>query len=466
MNKKLKMLGLLGGFAALGTPFVHAQDKATLDLLVQKGTITQADEDSLMKSAAVIVTPKDKAVKSLKLEGMIQAQYDWLTTKDAGAGPNPPGVSQFLLRRVYLGAVADLGNGWGGELLMDFAGTEAGNAPAGGTQSQANNANFGQNLFEKVIITKKVDDFGMASIGFRKVNFTQEEITPSSDVKPIERSIASRYFDESYGTNTTRRVGFADRHTGLFWDGTVQGVDGLTYNLAVTNGVQNGDTNYGSLGGYNKFGVWGGVGYGQKAADTTGLSWKTGLQLGYSGDENSVNAGVAANAPAGTPNQSNSEWGVNPYVWVNIDNFDLAAEFIMVNVQNGRSADGALPTSTATPYGFNFTPSYKINDEWELVGRLSSLDSNGRGIAISDVVRDASNTVTTPGVSLASTQLYDKALSGYIGVNWYIIGNSLKLSLGYEYDQFSGRTGAAGFIGSDGPKAEVSGVRARMQLQF
>jgi hypothetical protein len=175
---------------------------------------------------------------------------------------------------------------------------------------------------------------------------------------------------------------------------------------------------------------------------------------------------VAADAPAGTPNQSNSMWGVNPYVWMNIDNFDLAAEFIYVEVENGRSADGALPTSKASPYGFTITPSYKINDQWELVTRLSTLDSNGRGIAISDVVRDASNTVTTFGGSGASTQLYDKALSGYVGVNWYIIGNSLKLSLGYEYTQFSGRTGAAGFIGSDGPKAEVSGVRARMQLQF
>jgi len=452
------MLGLLAGVAVFGSLTAQAQDKATLDLLVKKGVITQADADSVAKSSATplaAVTAKDSAVKGLKLEGMIQAQYDFLTTEDKTSGAsNPPGTNQFELRRVYLGAVADLGNGWGGEVLMDFAGTEATQAPTAGPGS-VNATTNGQNSFEKIIITKKFDDYnGLATFGYRKVDFTQEEVTSSAKLKAIERSPATRYFDENQDGVQTKRLAFANRHTGIFWNGNVAGsdtfLDGIYYDLAIADGVNNQNLQVSNANntGINRFSYWAGAGYKGAIGD---LKYDAGVYTGMSQNQNN-------NVTA--PFQTNAVWGWNPYVTLDYGDFELSAEFLQAWVQRGRSSTVAVTassTSEAKPYGFNITPSYKINKEWEIAARYSYLDTNGRGTNISDVVRDGINTTT--GIAL-----YNSVNSYYVGVNYYIMGTSLKLSAGYEIDDFDGRQVASGAF--TGPKAEVSGFRTQLQLQF
>ena len=162
------------------------------------------------------------------------------------------------------------------------------------------------------------------------------------------------------------------------------------------------------------------------------------------------------------PAQSNTIWGYNPYVTLDYGNFELSAEFIQAVVQNGRVSGGTTaapgPTSTAAPYGFNLTPSYKINDKWEAVARLSYLNTNGRGTSINAVETDASS--TTGAVSN-----YDSAWAYYVGFNYYIVGNSVKFTAGYEYAQFNHRQTAFGGP-FNGPSANVNAVRARLQLLF
>jgi len=455
-NYSLKMLSLLAGLAVLGSLTAHAQDKATLDLLVKKGVITQDEANDLAKTSGVpsiVAGPKDPNVRSLKIEGMIQAQYDGLSSNDSGKASSPSSTSEFLLRRVYLGAVADLGNGWGGEVLLDLAGTTTANAPAGGPGAAV--ATIGQNSFEKIIITKQMPDwYGTATVGYRKVDFTQEEITSSSQLKVVERSPVSRYFDESYGTTDSRRLGFANRHTGLYWNGTLpDNLAGFYYSAALTNGAQNTNIQYSNPGGMNKMAVW--TALGDKGA-ISGVKYDTGINFGYTSDQNSSNA----------PNQSNSEWGYNPYVKIDVGDFEVSAEFEQAVVDEGRqNALGAvsnLNTSTAAPYGFQITPSYKITPQWELVARYAYLSTNGRGTNISDVIRDAPNTVQGAG----STNFYDNVDSFYGGVNYYIEGTSVKLSVGYEFDQFSNRQ--IGALGSafSGPRTNVQGFRAQLQLTF
>ena len=461
-NYSLKMLSLLTGAAVLGTLSAQAQDKATLDLLVKKNVITQDEANSLAKSSGVpsiVAGPKDPNVKSLKVEGMVQAQFDELSSNDSGPASSPTSTSEFLLRRVYLGAVADLGNGWGAEVLMDFAGTTGANEPAAGPGAVAapavgvTNQGIGQNLFEKVIITKKFDDLnGLATVGYRKVDFTQEEITSSSQLKVVERSPLSRYFDESYGTSTSRRLGFANRHTGIYWSGTLPSVlDGFYYSAALTDGVQNENIQFSQPGGLNKPAGWAALGFKNAVGP---VKFDAGINFGYSADQNSLNG----------PNQSNSEWGYDPYVKIDVGDFEVSAEFEQAIVDEGKQkALGAITnanTSTAAPYGFQITPSYKITPEWELVARYAYLSTNGRGTNISDVVRDAPNTVG------AGSNFYDNVDSFYGGVNWYIEGTSVKLSAGYEFDQFSGRqTGALG-TGFTGPRTNAQGFRAQLQVQF
>jgi hypothetical protein len=438
----------------------RAQDKATLDLLVKKGVITQDEADTISKQAAVVVTPKEAAVKKLQLEGMLQVQYDWLTTKDkAATAIQPPATSQFYIRRAYLGAIADLGNGWGGEILLDFA---AGAKPPAAPQSTTNAGT--QNSFEKAIITKTIEDYGVATAGFQKVQWDQEENTPSSQLKTIERSVATRYFDEAWGGSTTGRLGFGNRHTGLFWNGTIPNFNGFYYGAGLTNGIQS-DLNFGNSGNgvaaYNEFGGWVNLGY---SGNYVGLSYRVGINAGYAGEANSVSGLLKV---AGF-NQNNAISGYNPYFTVSYDDFTLAAEFLQAQVQNGRQAGfgAAAVYSKATPYGFNLTPSYKINSQWEIAAKYSYLSTNGRGTSINPVDPNSQNTLTVPvPVGATAVQNFDNVNEFYAGVNYYILGYDLKVSAGYEFDQFSGRQT---FLGGNfnGARANVNGVRTQIQLLF
>jgi hypothetical protein len=293
---------------------------------------------------------------------------------------------------------------------------------------------------------------GTLGVGLRKVDFTQEEQTSSAQLKVPERSVVSRFFDESYGTTVSGRLAFADRHTGIYWNGTIPALQGLYYSAAFTDGVQNENVQFTNPGGLNRFGYWGALGYKNTIA---GLKYDAGINAGLSQDENSVNTNQVT--PASTVNQANTDWGYNPYVKLDYGNFELSAEFEQVTVDHGR---GVTPqaASRAAPYGFQFTPSYKITPEWEVVARYSYLDTNGRGVVIKDVARDGENTIT-------GGTLYNNVSSFYAGVNWYIVGTSVKWSAGYEFDDFYNRSAAAGGAFT-GPSADVSGFRSQLQVTF
>lgn len=451
----LKMLSLLSGVAVLGSLTAQAQDKATLDLLVKKNVITQDEATALAKTTAtpaIVTGPKDQAnVKGLKIEGLFQSQFDWISTDDKAAGAhNPPAVEQFFIRRAYLGATVDMGNGWNGEIFFDFAaGTGANGGAQGGTA---------RNNFEKIIISKKFDDYdGTLTTGYQKVNFTLEEVTSSAAVKPIERSVLTRYIDEQYnGGNTTQRLGFANQHTGIFWDGKI-GDTGITYSAAVTTGIQD-SVSYATTGGFNRLAEWASLAYGDSS--NANLTYKTGVNFGISQDANSVTGTLAP--PPAVVSQANSMWGFNPYVTFTYDKaFQLDAEYIYVSVDRGRGPAGAtagVPNQgRAQPNGFNITPSYMINDQWEVVARYSYLGTNGRGTNIADVARNGANIGAT---------VFDNVDSWYVGLNYYILKNAVKFSLGYEYDEFTGRGAASAPAGFTGAKANVSGFRARMQMAF
>jgi hypothetical protein len=430
----------------LGASAASAQDKATLDLLVKKGVISQQEADAVAKPSALAdVTAKNPAVQKIKLEGMLQIQFDSVTTKDS-AHANPSSADQFELRHLYFGAVADLGNGWSGELEADFAATGS-TQMSGAPQSQNT-----QNLLEKAIITKQVDDYGAATFGFQKTQFSYEENTLTSEILPVERSIATNYFTRPYNGPTTGRLGFGNRLSGIYWEGHLPGdSSGFYYGAALTDGIESAATTGNAAGGapsYNEFGYWGHAGY---KGVVDGVNYKVGLNAGYASEANSI------------ATQNNAVYGYNPYLSLNYGRASLVAEYLQAIVQNGRSnATGA--TSNAAPYGINITPSYKINAAWELVSRFSYLSTNGRGALISQQEWDAANTAGTNASGTAGSD-YDNVWAAYIGANWSIVGNSVKLSAGYEFAQFTDRQSVANGP-FNGPHANVSALRARLQLLF
>jgi hypothetical protein len=292
----------------------------------------------------------------------------------------------------------------------------------------------------------------MATFGFQKTQFSYEENTLTSEMLPVERSVATNYFTRPYGGPTIGRLGFGNRLAGIYWDSQPPKSSGLYYGAALTQGIQSA----GSLGGpaagapgFNEFAYWVHAGYKGSLND---LNYKVGINTGYAGDANSTQA------TAGVPSQNNAIWGYNPYLTLNYGPWALTAEFLQATVQNGR-VDLAGRTSNASPYGFNVTPSYKINDQWELVTRLSALSTNGRGATISNQEWNGPNTVST------AVSDYNNVQAVYAGFNWYLVGNTVKLSAGYEFARFSERqTILNGPF--NGASANVNALRVRMQFLF
>ena len=408
---------------SLAALYSNAQDKVTLDLLVSKGVITKEEASKLSKGNVKIVA-KDKNVKGIKITGRVQTQYENINVEGFGAAGTSHAVSKndFIMRRLFLGAEADLGSGWSGTVVADFG-----------------RSGDDKNYLENAYITKAIDWellHGKLDIGYKKVNFGFEENTSASKLLSVERSLATRYWTEG---NNGRRLGFGARHTGIFWNGKIDEIEGLEYGAAVTSPYNDNPTEIPSSAD-NTLAYWANVAYSGSIEED--ISFKIGVNFGYSPDTTSTNV------------SGGSVWGLNPYVTANLYGFNIWGEFLISGIENG----DITRTEDATPMGVNVCIEYRFDiGEWGKIGptvRYSWLDTDGRGVSVSDGIRNANN---APGYSS-----FYAAQSVYAGVNWYIMGDSVKFQLGYEWAQFNGtpsNKSASNF-------AESNTVRAQMQILF
>ena len=408
---------------SLAALYSNAQDKATLDLLVSKGVITKEEASKLSKDNVKIVA-KDKNVKGIKITGRVQTQYENINVEGFGAAGTSHATSKndFIMRRLFLGAEANLGSGWSGTVVADFG-----------------RSGDDKNYLENAYITKAIDWellHGKLDIGYKKVNFGFEENTSASKLLSVERSLATRYWTEG---NNGRRLGFGARHTGIFWNGKIDEIEGLEYGAAVTSPYNDNPTEIPSSAD-NTLAYWANVAYSGSIEED--ISFKIGVNFGYSPDTTSTNV------------SGGSVWGLNPYVTANLYGFNIWGEFLISGIENG----DITRTEDATPMGVNVGIEYRFDiGEWGKIGptvRYSWLDTDGRGVSVSDGIRNANN---APGYSS-----FYAAQSVYAGVNWYIMDDSVKFQLGYEWAQFNGtpsNKSASNF-------AESNTVRAQMQILF
>lgn len=414
MNSKLTSILLAATFAV--SPLLHAQDKATLDLLVAKGVITRAEADGVSKKA-VQVSAKEKTTKSIKISGRLQMQYENINVDETIAGVERSLVSQnnFLMRRIFLGMNADLGAGWSTEIVTDFMSDKT-------------------NYIDKATVTKKVDwDYlqGKLAFGFQKINFGLEENTSSSKLVTIERSLATRYFTEPASSTT---MGIGARHVGVFWSGKIPQVNGLEYSLSLTNSYNN---NAGkALNNANDLMYAAGVSY-KTNIDKAAI--KVGSNFVYTNGLDVNNGGKHRDAV-----------GVNPYITFAWSGLSVQSDFLLASVQDG----GMGNTQNSTPMGVNVSAEYRF-DIGELgqiapVVRYSWLDTDGRGIKMGDAVRRSN-----------SGQTYNAGQSVYIGANWYVIGDSLKFQVGYEWAQLNDNIAQ-----TVAQHSEANAVRAQIQVLF
>ncbi len=438
MNTKLKSIIIAA--CALFAACANAQDKQTLDLLVSKGVISREEADNVAKSS-VQISAKEKATKKITISGRIQGQYQFLNSEQNNdASSHKASTNGFQMRRLYLGVNADMGAGWSGTLVMDFAKSGVSN---------------GADYLADAFITKKVAlDYltGAADIGYKKVNFAFEENTSSSKLLSIERSLATRYFVESQKAASNGNLGFGSRYTGAYWNGSVEALKGFEYGIAVTNSqnysIKPATANAAGVTAENNLNFWGNALYKTKIDD---VALKFGLNFGYGPGANSV-----------TNDLHGAIIGVNPYAEVKYEGLTVWGDFLFANVEYGKRNVATTLYEDANPFGFNMGAEYRFDiGELGAIGpafHYSYLNTDGRGVRISDAMFGASNVDT----STAASNMYDNAHTIYIGANWYIIGNSLKLQAGYEWARFAGAPAGE----AQNKRADVNAVRVQMQVIF
>ena len=460
-TKIFQLLSIFVAIAMLSGVSVKAQNQAILDALVKKGCLT-AQEATEIANETVIVKPNEPSTKTLSVSGLIHSQYDYVATKNdvhyeqqISPSTNPKSTNRFRMRRVDLGATAQLGNGWSGVLNCRV-------------ETLWWRSLF--NMLETAYVQKDVQGDvlnGSLRIGHQKVSFIREENTPCSTMKTVERSPMTNFFTSGialspgsmhslWSVEDPRSIGLGNRYTGIYWAGNLDdAVQGLHYGLAVVSGTHE----YGYVGGSlltynpNQLGYYGDISY---STSDENLNFTVGMNIGYQ--------------PAGLPALSTTDtdsamMGYNPYVEFTYKNFSLMTEMAIAHVFNGKVRNSMGGHDNCWPVGVNFMPAYRFDDEWEMVFRYSYLDTNGRGTHISTVLLDGANVPYAYDPSIST--MFNRLHSYYIGLNWYIMGDSVKLTAGYEYTDFKKGWEGDGEEGVFvGPGAHVNALRARMQLLF
>jgi len=428
---RLKLFALLGG-ALFAASSVFAQDSGPLiDLLVKKGMLNSQEAEELRaellkdSSAGIVSTISGgKSTVGLSLSGRLQIQYVGLGAQIDGAAANPVSTSHFLLRRIYFGAKADLGWGFSSTFNYDFANTS----------------------FDAAYMSWKQSDALVVDVGFRKVPIGLEEwYTSSGSLKAIERSPATRYFVES---NNGRRLGAGSYRTGVYVGGKFG--SGVFYNVAATNPER--DEN-GTVAGAttSATGYTGGV---QGAGNNTNNNLSYWANLGYTGksgeDFTYTFSGSAGFLPdQGGPSNTGLGKGDNLTVYnafadLTKGDFDLQLEYFGSDNQHGVST-----TTSSKGSAYSIQPAYKFNDKIEGVVRYTKVDSDGRGVNISDGIRSAPSGGTM-----------NKMAEWYAGFSYFFRGNDVKWQLGYIYGK-SNDTITGGVAG-----AKTQGIRSQMQVNF
>jgi hypothetical protein len=399
---KLHKITQLTALSALlmGSTTYAASNDALLDLLVQKGVLTQNEATAvaaeLKEEAPAYVTAKGKAVSDIKLTGRLQLQYDGLSNDGDNSSQ-----SGFYFRRVRLGAEAKLFDNYYANLIAAFGGDD------------------GSVDLDKAVIGWKYDPMATFEAGYTKVPFGYYETTSSAKIKTVERSIANRFFAEDDGLR------FNARHTGLFAKGDLG--SGFSYAAAVVTNSEGNERSDRVRNDNDGLAVFGRL---QWESDSLLL----GADLGFKQDGSNF-------VDDGKPGAEGDLFGYGLHAKYSVGDFTVTGEVLGATVEN------VVGNDDADILGFTVIPSYKINDKWEVVASFSAIDTDGANLLDADDLVRRSN---APG-------LYETGQSYYLGFNYFIVGNDLKLTAGYEFAEFED---------TNGNDLEVNGVRLRLQALF
>ena len=432
--------------AALTVVSSYAQDKSTLDLLVKKGIITAEERAIALQQSAATKTEsgmdrvftKEAGANRLTFSGRVQGQWEMAAYSETTGGTKTEAVdlNNVMMRRLYLGAKADVGAGWSGEIVWNFA--DNSNTTTGTIRAGA---------ADKAVVTWD-SAFGKFDIGYQKVQFGQEENTSSSALNTVERSMVTRYWAES---NNGRRLGFGARHVGVHYSNKMvigEGGPGtLAYGASIVDAVQGyNDTTT------NDYGYYANISFDWKPLGTT-----IGINYGLTPSAATVSTGGAITSVGNTMDMAQ---GLNPYFRYVTGNLTVVGEYITTALDASSASNITAGFIDRDPSGYNVTLVYKLSESVEAVARYSALDTDGRGQKASDGFRDVQTTPTN-----GST--YDKSDSVYLGLNYYFNKHNAKIQIGYEMAQLEGRisgysSGVATVVHADEADADIFRVQAQI----
>jgi hypothetical protein len=465
MNNTLKTM--LVAAAALTAVSAQAQDKATLDLLVKKGVITAEERAKTLQSSAATKTEsgmdrvftKEAGANRLTFSGRIQGQWEAAayTQTAAGVETQAADLNNVMMRRLYLGAKADVGAGFSGELVWNFgdnsnaSSTSTSTSTSSGgittTTTTTTSTTVRAGAADKAVVTYE-GAIGKFDLGYQKVQFGQEENTSSSGLYTVERSMVTRYWAES---NNGRRLGFGARHVGLHYSNKIvigEGGPGtLAFGASIVDAVQGYNTT-----GVNDYGYYGNVSFDWKPLGTT-----IGVNYGITPSGATSTSGGALTAVGGTLDMAE---GFNPYFKYVAGDLTIVGEYIITAIDASSTTATNSGFLDRDPSGYNITLAYKLSENLEAVVRYSALDTDGRGQQASDGFRD----VNTAPLTVST---YDKSSSVFLGLNYYFNKHNAKIQIGYEKAKLEGRisgytSGVATVVTADHADADIFRLQAQV----
>ncbi len=469
--------------AALTAVSSFAQDKATLDLLVKKGLITAEeraktlDESSQARAVSGVgrVFPKEDATKRLTIAGYFQAAYQSFNYKQDGLATDMANQSQFLMRRLYVEILADIGEGISGNIVLDTSG---------------NTTSSSTSWLDRAIVSHS-SNIGTFDVGYKKVTWGYEESTLSSLFKAsssklytVERGITNRYWNEAENGNSARsdgrRLGFGAHHTGIHYSSVVN-PQGFEFGASVVDSAQ-GRVTEGN--GSNDLGYFANVVWNNKVSDNEkyaiGVNYGKTKYFASTATTTYVTSGAVTTATTSTPASTLATMeGYNPFVQAQYFNWTVYGEYLSTKVTSSKDAAVNTDDQDRKPTGYNATVVYKINDNWEGVARYTVLDTDDRGVKISDGERGFStkSNAASPAASGNSDASWNKSDAVYLGLNYYftipvaggavVNGPNAKIQFGLERANFKGKvTQSAGNATHNNDKAHVDVLRLQAQVGF
>lgn len=408
MRKQLLYLALLGS----GTIQAQAQTEAS-GLFTGNTFIGDTNYDKLWSLATLYKDDNNPILQEFALQG--RAHFQWAEVNDSGhhydfddmnSGANDERFlgDEIEVRRLRFGFKSKWYNVWKLEGQFDLDPNFDYN---GGPDIIEG---FAKQIYD-LYLTYAPSDALNISIGKTKTRFSREQEISSKEILTFERSLLA---------NTL----FPGELTGVWVNGKGIAEHWLYEAGIYSNERSSGFTSFGSDNGAILLGK---IGYDYSQA--VGMdSAVAGLHLMYN-----TEPGIRSGNYGSTPNFSTSISLNNDLIQ---GRFGLTSEMLWANGEGTQS----------NVFGLSIIPSYFIANGLQVVARLqyaSSADINDLSLPsrYEAVIEPASKGVP------AGDDKGDNYLSGYLGLNYYLYGNKLKLMTGIEYSSMDGNTRGGDYDG-------------------